>query len=127
MLHDYHRIAYVPQIFKHFYKSRRVPWMKADTRLVKNVHRADKTGSKRSHKIHSLAFTSGQSVACPVKRQIRQSDFLYAIKSGEYLVERLLYHLALVVRYVKRRKETDGIIHIHPQHVINSSAAYLHP
>ena len=113
MFHHYNRVPYVPEAPEDCNESVGIAGMKADRRLVQDIHGAHQGASKRRHKVHPLAFSAGERIHGAAECEIPKAHVLNALKA----VTDLLYGLAgyRLLSFSKRyaAKPLQELLHSH--------------
>jgi hypothetical protein len=74
VFHDDHRVALVTQLAEQLVEPMDVARVKADARLVEDVHDVDETAAEMLHHLDALRFAARQRVGLAVQRQVVEAD-----------------------------------------------------
>ena len=83
----------VTKVLKDLYEPRIVPRVQADTRLIKNVQRADQKRPKVCRKLYSLRLTARKRSRKPAERKVIQSDVDKKFQAAADLEQKLFSDL----------------------------------
>ena len=89
MLHYYHGVAHVAQLFEGVYKSLVITLVQSYGWLIEYVQHVHQLGAHLRGEPYALAFASRESLGRPVERHVVQAHVEHKLQSGPYL----LYYL----------------------------------
>ena len=130
VLHHYHRVPHVAQLFQRPNQPLVVALMKPDARLIEDIQHVHQPRPNLRREAYTLALTARQAVRRAVERQITQPHALHELQPFAYLSQYRLCHRQLRRRQMVQRESgtVDGLhqlVYIHLRQVGDAVARYL--